>query len=143
MGKSKHDSLLSVLGGYLRYELKVRWENCDYGDKVKNLVSIDEFGMVNDEFPIEDCKPYLRPFSSMTEEEQEDFKFFFGNNFWGNVQIEKGDYIQVSDAWDNFTIDVCVIGEMVRWFCKHRFDYMGFIEKGYAISTEEFNPYKE
>jgi hypothetical protein len=29
------------------------------------------------------------------------------------------------------------------WLNAHHFDYRGLIEKGLAISTEEFNPYKK
>lgn len=61
-------------------------------------------------------KPYLRPMSSMTEEEKEEYKKW---------------------AWDDFCLDT------VDWLNAHHFDYRGLIEKGLAIAvTEENNPYK-
>ena len=61
-----------------------------------------------------DFKPYLRPMSSMTEEEAEEYC----NN--------------VTD-----------IGSGVDWLNKNMFDYRGLIPKDLALSIEEYNPYKE
>lgn len=62
------------------------------------------------------CRLYLRPMSSMTEEEKEDFRKF---------QLD----------YSNITFD---------WLNAHHFDYRGLIEKGLAIKvTKENNPYKE
>ena len=64
----------------------------------------------------EGWKPYLRPMSSMTEEEREEYESY----------IEKGYFI---DCFD--------------WLNAHHFDYRGLIEKGLAIAvTEENNFYK-
>ena len=117
MTREQKDILLKYLCARLPYGVKLYWENCNYGDKVKNLVSIDEFGMVNDEFPIEECKPYLRPLSSMTEEERAecDKSYFHGN-----------------------------IVDDIDWLNAHHFDYRRLIDKGLAIEvTEDNNPYKD
>ena len=64
-----------------------------------------------------ELKPYLRPLSSMTEEEE----IFY------NIKYP---YIK------NY--------EQVDWLNAHHFDYRGLIEKGLAIEvTKENNPYKE
>ena len=61
-------------------------------------------------------KPYLRPISSMTEEEEKDFRKF---------QLD----------YSNITFD---------WLNAHHFDFRNLIERGLAIAvTEENNPYKE
>ena len=66
---------------------------------------------------IECCILYLRPMSSMTEEEE----IFY------NIKYP---YIK------NY--------EQVDWLNAHHFDYRGLIEKGLAIAvTEENNPYKD
>lgn len=73
--------------------------------------------------------PYLRPMSSMTEEEK---KEFIDAVTW--------------EANGKFYIDECedmtFYQEKYDWLNAHHFDYRGLIEKGLAISTEEFNPYK-
>ena len=65
-------------------------------------------------------KPYLRPMSSMTEEEMTEYKHFvaFSGNPTGSA---------------NF----------IDWLNAHHFDYRGLIKKGLAIKvTEENNSYK-
>ena len=65
-------------------------------------------------------KPYLRPMSSMTEEEKGEYQAFF--NYDGVEYPE----------------------EYIDWLNAHHFDYRGLIEKGLAIAvTEKNNPYKE
>ena len=72
---------------------------------------------------IDDVKPYLRPMSSMTDEEKKEY----------DHRLECMFYDAMYD--DAFAID---------WLNEHHFDYRGLIEKGLAIEvTEENNPYKE
>ena len=68
---------------------------------------------------IKDIKPYLRPMSSMTEEEK---KEYFGRTMTiGIARTSK---------------------EIIDWLNAHHFDYRGLIEKGLAIEvTKENNPY--
>ena len=66
--------------------------------------------------------PYLRPMSSMTDEEYDEYNELphFRNS------------------------DLGLGVERVDWLLKHHFDYHGLIEKGLAIAvTKENNPYKE
>lgn len=68
-------------------------------------------------------KPYLRPMSSMTEEENDEWLFITNDCGWG--------------------ISEDMIVECADWLNAHHFDYRGLIEKGLAIEvTEENNPYK-
>lgn len=71
-----------------------------------------------------DCfniKPYLRPLSSMTEEEESEI-----------CQLMK-DYNLLPGA--NRAGVFC--GEIVDWLNAHHFDYRGLIEKGLAIEAPE------
>lgn len=121
MTQEPKDKLFKYLCMALPYGLKVRWEGCDYGDKTKNLVTIDEFRTINDEFQFEDCKPYLRPMSSMTEEEK--------------IALYT---ISVQD----FVIDNC--HAIVDWYLENHIDFMGLIPMDCAIEvTDDNNPYKE
>ena len=67
-----------------------------------------------------DFKPYLRPMSSMTEEEEKEFNDILEG-------IEDGE-----EKWDkpNF-------GDDTDWLNTHHFDYRGLIEKGLAIEATE------
>lgn len=75
-------------------------------------------------------KPYLRPISSITEEEKEEIKPFFSefkDEFGKRVLIVRQNKMFLYQDWLN----------------AHHFDYRGLIEKGLVIEvTEENNPYK-
>ena len=79
---------------------------------------------------IEFVKPYLRPLSSMTEEEIRELNNIPSTK---NYEIVKGDL-----PWD------LVNYKQMDWLNAHHFDYCGLIEKGLAIEvTNEHNPYKK
>ena len=83
-------------------------------DEVNPFEGIITFGFQS--FDVDECRPYLRPMSSMTEEEHKEY-----------------------EQWlpDGYCIDT------FDWLNAHHFDYRGLIEKGLAIAvTEENNPYK-
>ena len=67
------------------------------------------------------CKPYLRPMSSMTEEEDHEFALL-------QVQggIDECKYLYACDA-----------ANMITWLNRHHFDYCNLIEKGLALPALE------
>ena len=69
---------------------------------------------------VEDFKPYLRPMSSMTEEEYKEY-----SKLW-NLQDEFP-----TDADIRFKTDV------FDWLNAHHFDYRGLIEKGLVLQAPE------
>jgi len=77
----------------------------------------------------EEWKPYLRPMSSMTEEEIRELNNIPSTK---NYEIVKGDL-----PWD------LVNYKQMDWLNAHHFDYRGLIEKGLAIEvTDKNNPYE-
>ena len=80
---------------------------------------------VRDTFSINDVKPYLRPMSSMTEEEWEDYQ-----------------KIRIID-WVDGDINGTFInaGLIVDWLNAHHFDYRGLIPMGLAIDATRLNIY--
>ena len=81
-------------------------------------------------FDISFFKPYLRPMSSMTEEES---KFYYGIV---HIQRFEGIY-EIDTPSDNpiTTIEISRISELMDWFNKKMFDYRGLIEKGLALEA--------
>lgn len=77
--------------------------------------------------PVENVRPYLRPMSSMTEEEKQEYHSLCGMQFAD----------ELADAYYFDTI------ESFDWLNKKMFDFRGLIPKDLALSTEEFNPYKD
>lgn len=75
----------------------------------------------------EHIKPYLRPMSSMTEEEYD--------QLYIDSRV-KEDSVNILDALAN---DL----DAIDWLNAHHFDYRGLIEKDLAIEiTEDNNPYE-
>ena len=104
--------------------------------------------------PIEACRLYLRPMSSMTEEEKKDLLVtIVGNEGVKYFQVLSDGSIDNTDAtvqdlnkfnmhWVNFDRDT--VTSYLDWLNAHHFDYRNLIEKGLAIEvTEENNPYKK
>ena len=75
-----------------------------------------------------DCKPYLRPMSSMTEEEKEYIKNRWCYNDW--------DIDGPSSLWRE-KIDVEDAEGIIDYFNEHHFDYRGLIEMGLALEAKE------
>jgi len=105
-------------------------------------------------FNIDEIKPYLRPISSMTEEEKHDLLVtVVGNEGVEYFQVLPDGTIDNTDEatqdlnkfnihWINFDKDTVTL--YLNWLNEHYFDYHGLIEKGLAIAvTEENNPYKK
>ena len=67
---------------------------------------------------LETVKPYLRPMSSMTEEEDKEWQIY-KNNIAESCDERLGERIY----------------ELHDWFNSHHFDYRGLIEKGLAIEA--------
>lgn len=76
----------------------------------------------------DDFIPYLRPMSSMTEEEVMEFNNIPSTR---NYQIVNGDL-----PWDVANY------KQIQWLLKKHFDFIGLIPKGLAIEvSKENNPY--
>ena len=72
-----------------------------------------------DSYCVEGIKPYLRPMSSMTEEEGKEFGL-----------------LQTDFYTDGFLYPIAA-SNLIDWLNEHHFDYRGLIEKGLAIETPE------
>lgn len=68
---------------------------------------------------IYNIRPYLRPMSSMTEEEKADYHFYC-ETVWDSAEESYYHY-------DTFT--------SIDWLNAHHFDYRGLIEKGLALEA--------
>lgn len=90
------------------------------------------------------CKPYLRPLSSMTEEEKRTLQSFypmsFGNQYL-DLEKEKIELYECNSTMEFYLNDSV---QMVDFCKKNHLDCYGLIKKNLAIEvTEENNPYKD
>ena len=118
--------LLKDLCARLPYKVKV----CLYKKETCILTGIDGhevyLNVDSDSFRIESIKPYLRPMSSMTEEEKKYISDKCGFSISGPIGNECVLIMPVLAAdW------------LIDFYNEHHIDYRGLIEKGLAIEAPE------
>ena len=136
MTKEEKQLLLVDLCARLPFEVKVQYLtggdktyicNVDQISIKSQCVGIAEIGHTIFTWrTIDRIKPYLRPMSSMTEEEKHELLKF------GVVNLDKG----------NNAIDVCCVGfenhaKVQNYLNSIHVDYRGLIEKGLALEAIE------
>ena len=147
MTQEDKELLLRDLCARLPYGVKVKIK---YYDDVWELLAIYTNGTTyatrDIGYPIEtyfeDCKPYLFPLSSMTEEMLEELNangFFKYRDTIANVShLENKNGINE----EIYTyIDIECNSFLIEYFHSYHIDYKGFIEKGLAIDATDKNIY--
>lgn len=124
----------------LPYDLQVKTEGDDepytllavYPNKDIALIltGVNMDGVyITSKVKIDTIKPFIRPLSSMTKEEEKEF----------NEQMYNAKPYSDGKSYNVYE----VIGLDINYLNAHHFDYFGLIEKGCAIKvTEDNNPYK-
>ena len=98
----------------------------------------------NEDVPIEIVKPYLRPLSSMNEEEAKELSILYGLKDILSVKVTS-DYIDVivddgvcSTETRTIWYDEIISSiKIFDWLNANYFDYRGLIEKGLALEAPE------
>lgn len=101
-------------------------------------IVLDEYGgwMMNDKYSLSDfTKPYLRPMSSITEEELEELNEKYRNIAYFFVQEPPYYYGLQAQHSDIGSIEISEFSEIYDWLNAHHFDYRGLIEKGLAFEA--------
>ena len=124
--------LLKDLCGRLPYGVKYCRDSWNYEwdqemSVVEVLEDIDKDRYINYHkvYKVEDIKPYLRPMSSMTEEEDDEYRKMLS---YASVNIHCTHYDTVIE--EN-------IPDYMDWLNAHHFDYRGLIEKGLALEAPD------
>lgn len=144
MTQEDKELLLVDLRARLPYEVMLKiGDHSDY--KFIGIVITDEYPMkvvvvengipYKIEVPLDIIKPYLRPMSSMTEEEREELR-----------QEQIKDEQLFTDCIKNHPErrGLIIPHFAADWCDKNMFDYRELIPRGLAIEvTEENNPYKD
>lgn len=125
MTREDKQLLLVDLCGRLPYGVILNCCNT-VGEK---LTAIDENGLINHDYDIDEVKPYLFPLSSMTERQCYELSAIRSS---------------FQDSWKYIKtpipLSICNF-EQIEWFHKNHFDYRGLIEKGLAIDATGLNIY--
>ena len=80
----------------------------------------------DDEWMIESIVPYLRPMSSMSEEERKEYESFIIHKDHINAQGQE---------WDIDCFSFGSVPRLIDWLNAHHFDYRRLIEKGLALEA--------
>lgn len=158
MEQKDKDLLLKDLCARLPYQVKVSVNGGKEPWTLKGMFEGEHTGMMlilEPSFPSKDvspqtsnwqlsqCKPYLRPMSSMTEEEKRTLQSFypmpFGNQY---LDLDK-EKIELYECDSTMELNLYDSVQMVDFCKKNHLDCYGLIKKGLALSTEIYNPYVE
>ena len=145
MTQKEKQLLLRDLCGRLPYGVKMKYKD-DSGYEV--LCQIDTFYKDIDGFhcllrttgpyggfqDLNELKPYLRPMSSMTEEEKQEYHKQVDIDLDRTAEVLREQFETGTFHPENrFTPQYCHID----WLISHYFDYRGLIEKGLALEAPE------
>ena len=137
MTQEEKQLLLKDLSGRLPYGVKVHIQKLDENKIIDN----EDFdymwlGVVLFDNPYHQVKPYLRPMSSMTEEEEKQLNAILpcGMSFTYTTREEL--IIYTDSEYDGDHYFSCFV-EIQDWLNAHHFDYRGLIEKGLALEAKE------
>ena len=125
MTREDKELLLKDLCARLPYGVKVNITSKESKNRIVHLTA-DNICNLTSDWWIE-CKPYLFPLSSMTEEQRYELHDLIHNLNVLAIKGEIGDWIVSSSEID--------------WYNKNHFDYRGLIEKGLALDATGLNIY--
>lgn len=151
--KQEHKSLLlQDLSARLPYGVKVAIEiskdkytrvydlreiDNDTTSELRQRVTIWNYGVYSSviSYPLIECRPYLRPMSSMTEDEKIDLKLCYPGGLGSQwLDAEKGT-IEIFECSSTITLYLNDSQRIIDWLNKKMFDYRGLIEKGLALEA--------
>ena len=120
MNKEDKELLLRDLSARLSYGVLVQHENCKNAELklvavfTDGRIGVEENGIGLTPTSVDMCKPYLRPMSSMIEEERKEHNLH---------RLSK---------WSTYS-EYCA--NVIDWLNAHHFDYRGLIERGLALEA--------
>ena len=133
------NNLLNYICISVPFELIVQYEGVDYyldGMTSWNEVQLATMDYVSLDYtvPLSDIKPYLRPLSSMTEDENDDLYESGGRACWINgSEIRVDEYAGFKKTYRSLI-----------WLVRNHFDCFNLISQGLAIKvSKNNNPYKQ
>lgn len=106
------------------------------GNKYSETAGVSLFFREGSKFESLRCQPYLRPLSSMTDKEREEWADSYTKLL---LEVEK-----IEDSEKAIELIAQAHQVSIEWLCKGNFDFNGLISKGLAIEvTKDNNPYEQ
>lgn len=103
--------------------------------KIEKLDLEDIDYLISGDNCVDVLKPYLRPLSSMTEEEREELKKLMNCDYvtYSSLRYTVGGQVD----YDDFLVYYEESSKLIDWLNKNMFDYRGLIPKGLALEATE------
>ena len=126
MVQEEKQLVLQDICARLLYGLRIRIYNHWTDSFEDEILSIDNISEILHNFPIEDIKPYLRPMSSMTAEEEYEYH-----------QCKNIDYIEIREMEHTEMLETTALcfSHAIDWLNKKGFDFRGLIQMGLALEA--------
>ena len=133
------NDLLNYICISVPFELIVQYEGTDYyldGMTSWNEVQLATMDYISLDYtvPLDDIKPYLRPLSSMTEDENDDLYESGGRACWNvGSEIRLNEFAGFKETYRSLI-----------WLVRNHFDCFNLINQGLAIKVNKNNnPYEQ
>ena len=148
MDEKEYDLLMKDLCGRLPYGVKANVSGWDEEKQEEvniplRVQEIDTDGYLRFEnndyvvnyYGIEHCTLFLRPLSSMTEEECKELKKLMNCDYVTDCEL--GYTVGGQVDYDDFLVYYEESSKLIDWLNKNMFDYRGLIPKGLALEAKE------
>lgn len=135
MDLKEKELLLKDLSARLLYGLKLRYVEDLVVKKESHVITLNNIYLEHILNGDADIKPYLRPMSSMTEEEKEELKKLFDAKEVTNDSLGFNEGGTLEDYVSQISYTFC--GGVIDWLLAHHFDFRGLIEKNLALEAPE------
>lgn len=140
MTQKDKNLLLIDLCARLLYRVKVKYYSMEYPYGSKPVI-LTPYLLYDRWENISEMRPYLRPMSSMTEEEREEIEIFICDEWFINddkaTKVDSEGFIEFLSNYDCSGIYPEFCGQYVDWLLSHYFDFRGLIERGLALEAPE------
>jgi hypothetical protein len=108
----------------------------DVTSELRQRVIVWNYGIYSSviSYPLIDCRPYLRPMSSMTEEESAELSNIISEWFDKELfYLTEEPFLEYALSRINYSISPLLFD----WLNEHYFDYRGLIPMGLALEAPE------
>ena len=130
MNKEKKQLLLKDLCTRLPYGVMIE------GLEHPEIMTIKHLAIIS-VMSTEPYKPYLRPMSSMTEEERDELEHLSAEYFGKALDKQIQESLSSSNRNESEILEYIASSAIVDWLNAHHFDHRGLIEKGLALEAPE------
>ena len=138
MTQEDKELLLKDLCSRLPYGVKVNITSKETKNRIVHLTANNICNLTSGWWS--ECKPYLFPLSSMSEDQKYEFYLRFIVKDCDCV-FDYFKFCLDNGKWHKLLTSLLAVEEIIDWFHKNHLDYRGLIPKGLALDATGLNIY--